>query len=294
LSPVIQSIRPPFLVLTPIVVFVSLSVSLWLGYEPKLLVIIYALIGAMAAHVSVNTFNEYFDHESGLDANTQRTPFSGGSGALQESPHHAIAVRDLAMASFIICVFIGAFFVWLRGPLLIPLGVVGLLLVVFYTNWVTRHPLMCLLAPGLAFGPIVIIGSYIAITGQYVWPPVLASLLVFFQVNNLLLLNQYPDIAADKAAGRRHWLIVYGARSGLYVYALFAALAYVPIIIAVGLNYLPATTLLVLLTVPMAAFCVFRLTRHVTQTVSLEPALAVNVATCLLTPLLLSVGLLLD
>ena len=294
MSPVIQSIRPAFLVLTPIVVFVSLSVSLWLGYEPKLLVIVYALIGAMAAHVSVNTFNEYFDHESGLDANTQRTPFSGGSGALQESPHHAIAVHDLAMASFVICIFIGAFFVWLRGPLLIPLGVVGLLLVVFYTNWVTRHPLMCLLAPGLAFGPIVVIGSYIAITGQYVWPPVLASLLVFFQVNNLLLLNQYPDIEADKAAGRRHWLIVYGARSGLYVYALFAVLAYVPIIAAVGLNYLPATTLLVLLTLPMAIFCVFRLARHVNQTVSLEPALAINVVLCLATPLLLSVGLLLD
>ena len=294
MNPVIQSIRPPFLLLTPIVVFVSLSVSLWLGYEPKLLVIVYALIGAMAAHVSVNTFNEYYDHQSGLDANTKRTPFSGGSGALQQSPHHALAVRDLAVASFVICVFIGAFFVWLRGPLLIPLGGLGLLLVVFYTNWVTRHPLLCLLAPGLAFGPIVVIGSYIAITGQYVWPPVLASLMVFFQVNNLLLLNQYPDMVADKIAGRRHWLIVYGARSGLYVYALFAALAYAPILAAVALNFLPVPALLVLLTAPLAAFCIYRLARHINNTASLQPALAVNVVMSLLTPLLLSIGVLLD
>ena len=46
------------------------------------------LIGAVSAHISVNTFNEYFDFLSGLDAKTVKTPFSGGSGALVENPNH--------------------------------------------------------------------------------------------------------------------------------------------------------------------------------------------------------------
>jgi len=41
-----------------------------------------ALLGAFLAHVSVNTLNEYYDFKSGLDLETIRTPFSGGSGAL--------------------------------------------------------------------------------------------------------------------------------------------------------------------------------------------------------------------
>ena len=33
------------------------------------------ILGTMAAHVSVNLFNEYSDHRTGIDFNTKRTPF---------------------------------------------------------------------------------------------------------------------------------------------------------------------------------------------------------------------------
>lgn len=293
MNSVIRATRPSFLILSPVVVLMSLSVALWLGYEPDTLVIVYVLIGALTAHVSVNTFNEYFDYQSGLDKSTSRTPFSGGSGALPENPEAVGAVRDLALASLTICMFIGGFFVWYRGVVLIPIGLAGLLLVVFYTSFITRHPLLCLISPGLAFGPVMGVGSYIAMTGSYSVPPILASLLVFFQVNNLLLLNQYPDIEADRQAGRKHWLIAYGKQSGMRVYAITGMLAYMPVLAAVWMNYLPATSLLVLLTVPLTIFCIWRLHNYIKSGGSLFSALAVNVALSLVTPLLLAVGLLL-
>ena len=81
-----QTTRPPFLLLTPICVLLGMSLHLevanWFTQTIPLLI----LIGALAAHVSVNALNEYFDFRSGLDLKTTRTPFSGGSGALPNNP----------------------------------------------------------------------------------------------------------------------------------------------------------------------------------------------------------------
>jgi 1,4-dihydroxy-2-naphthoate octaprenyltransferase len=72
----------------------------------------------------------------------------------------------------------------------------------------------CWLAPGLGFGPLMVMGTEVALAGQYTLEGFVASLVPFFLVNNLLLLNQYPDIEADKAVGRRHFLVVYGREYG--------------------------------------------------------------------------------
>jgi 1,4-dihydroxy-2-naphthoate octaprenyltransferase len=75
-------IRLPFLLLTPVCVFLGLGMAV---YASKTIDIVYALLafaGALCAHVSVNAANEYFDFRSGLDEKTMKTPFSGGSGTL--------------------------------------------------------------------------------------------------------------------------------------------------------------------------------------------------------------------
>ena len=73
------------------------------------------LTAALAAHISVNTFNEYFDLRSGLDLNTQRTPFSGGSGALPQHPEMARAVLAMAVCSLLVTAAIGLYFIREHG-----------------------------------------------------------------------------------------------------------------------------------------------------------------------------------
>ncbi len=51
-----------------------------------------ALLGAFLAHISVNTLNEYFDFKSGLDLETIKTPFSGGSGADFAAAHGVLSI----------------------------------------------------------------------------------------------------------------------------------------------------------------------------------------------------------
>jgi len=271
----------------------ALATAHWLGYRPDLLLIVYACIGAVAAHVSVNAFNEYLDFISGLDAQTRRTPFSGGSGALPENPHLANRVLELAIAALVVSASIGLFFAWYRGPMMLVPGIAGLALVIFYTNWITRQPLLCLLAPGFGFGPVMIIGSYMVFTGEYSWPAVIVSLPAFFLVNNLLLMNQYPDIEPDRRAGRRHLLIAFGPRVGLYVYAVFALLPYVVLGVAVWMHYLPHLGLIALLALPASLFSTLRLAVFLAHGTPLQPGLAANVVASLLYPLLLATGLLL-
>ena len=78
--------RLPFLILTPACVVLGLATAIWTVGTVNWFHFVLVLIGAVSAHISVNAFNEYFDFKSGLDEKTRRTPFSGGSGRLQQSP----------------------------------------------------------------------------------------------------------------------------------------------------------------------------------------------------------------
>src|SRR5690606_5293656 len=112
------------------------------------------LLGALAAHVAVNALNEYGDFRSGLDLRTRRTTFSGGSGTLPSHPQWLVRALLLGLGALLTCAAIGLYFL-LRQPQLLasllPLGLAGLLLVLLYTPWLTRHPWLCLFAPGLGF-----------------------------------------------------------------------------------------------------------------------------------------------
>ena len=201
----LDPMRLPFLILTPACVFLGLATAIWTDGAVNWFHFVLVLIGAVSAHISVNSFNEYFDFKSGLDEKTQRTPFSGGSGRLQQNPE--LGKPALLMSWFFLGLVaaIGLYFAWKIGVALIPLGILGLLIIFFYTEWITRYPLFCLVAPGLGFGPLMVMGTGFALTGSYTWTAFLASLVPFFLVSDLLLLNQFPDTEADKNIGRKHY-----------------------------------------------------------------------------------------
>jgi 1,4-dihydroxy-2-naphthoate octaprenyltransferase len=129
------------------------------------------------------------------------------------------------MAALALTLAIGVHFLWLRGWAMLPLGVGGLLLVLSYSPWLNRSAFMCLIAPGLGFGPVMVLGTELALSGQISRAGVWASLLPFYLVNNLLLLNQFPDLQADRQAGRRHFPIRHGLAVSSRVYLGFVLAA---------------------------------------------------------------------
>ena len=68
---------------------------------------LFILIGVVLTHISVNLFNEYSDYKTGIDSNTQRTPFSGGTGMLQSGKTTPSAVNTAAWQTLFFAFLIG-------------------------------------------------------------------------------------------------------------------------------------------------------------------------------------------
>ncbi|WP_455219488.1 prenyltransferase [Kaarinaea lacus] len=285
----IKSIRAPFLLLTPICVFLGASPLIAQETEVNYINLSLVMLGALFAHISVNTLNEYLDYKSGLDLRTKRTDFSGGSGAIPEDPEIAPVVLFIGYASLLLTIIIGLFFVFEYGMALIPLGLVGILIIITYTNILNRNPLLCLIAPGLGFGFLMVIGTQFVLLGEYHPAFWFIATVPFFLVNNLLLLNQYPDIEADASVGRRHFPIVYGVRASNYIFASFSLLTALVITFGVFAEYLPALSLFALVPLILAYYAYLGATQFGKSIGDHPHYLAANVLASLLTPLLLSI-----
>ena len=82
-----------------------------------------SLVGLMLAHMIVNVINDYFDHKSGIDERTERSPFNGGSGSIQEAiitPKETLRVGLMLLS---VAALIGLYFLitvsWMLLPLLL-------------------------------------------------------------------------------------------------------------------------------------------------------------------------------
>ncbi|HYA02527.1 MAG TPA: prenyltransferase [Syntrophobacteria bacterium] len=283
--------RVPFLILNPACVMLGTATAVRSGSAVNLWHLLLAFLGAVSAHISVNALNEYHDYKSGLDFTTRRTPFSGGSGALPESPGKAHVALATGVFSLALTGIIGIYFLRARGLWLLPLGLLGMATVVVYTVWLTTMPLLCLIAPGVGFGTVMVMGTHFVLAGSYSWSAFVASLLPFFLVSNLLLLNQFPDVEADDGVGRRHLPIVIGRKASVWVYGGFLAATYLAIVIGVLAGMFPRTGLLALATVPLAVITTRGAARFAEDIPRLIPYMGRNVVITILTPVLLALGL---
>lgn len=283
--------RVPFLILTPACVVLGLGTAVWSSGGVSALHFVVALVGAIASHVSVNSFNEYFDFKSGLDFRTRRTPFSGGSGTLPANPKLAGQALATAIVSLVIVCAAGLYFLGVRGLGLLPVGLAGVLVVVLYTPWLARSPLLCLVAPGLGFGTLMVVGTHFVLTGEYSWTAFVASLVPFFLVSNLLLLNQFPDVDADRSVGRRNFPIAVGRRRSSLIYGAFMLLAFLSIVAGVWIGLLPRASLLGLAALAAAVPASIGAYRFADDVPRLAPAMGLNVIANIATPVLVAIGL---
>ena len=284
--------RPHFLLLTPVCVFVGVAVAVYEVDSLNALHLALALLGALLAHISVNVLNDYFDYRSGIDLKARRTPFSGGSGILPAGLLSPRKVYLFGIACLVAVILIGIYFIYKYRLEILPIGILGILVIYFYTTHLTKSPLLCAIAPGLGFGPLMVLGTYFTQTGDYTLAAVMASMVPGFLVSNLLLLNQFPDIEADMVASRRHLPIAVGRQNSAKVYAGLILATYLWLIFSVAFKILPLTALLGLITLPLGLKVVRGVLKYSDDIDNLIPFMGRNIMVTLLTPLLMGVGIL--
>ncbi len=253
------------------------------------------ILGTIATHISVNLFNEYSDYRTGIDLNTNRTPFNGGSGMLVQGLTSPSAVLGAAIGTLVFALAIGVYYSFTSHWLLIIIIGVGVFSIVGYTDLLAKFVLGELFA-GLALGSLVVVGTFVALTGTQsqsisqlipaeVWlisipPGILTSL--------LLLLNEFPDMEADRQGGRNHLLIRFGKKTGAIIYSVGAIMTYVIIVVLPLLGISSYWIYIALIPLPLVVKNIRTTLLHNNDLSKFIPALGGNVIAILATDLLLA------
>ncbi len=284
--------RPAFLLLTPTVVLLGVSVALYDGASINTLNLLLALLAAIFAHISVNVLNDYFDYIKGIDLRVKRTPFSGGSGILPAGLLKPRSVYLFGFSCLLMAALIGLYFYQIFGLPIILFVLAGIILVYFYTTYLTRIGLAEFSA-GLGFA-LIPLGVYYTQVGRLSGTILASSLVTGIVVANLLLLNEFPDTYVDKEAGRRHIPAMFGLRTGAKVYSALTISIYLCVIVFTFVDYLTLSSLVVLLTLPLATRTIRGVLKNYDHIGALIPFMARNVMLTFGVILTLSMGFLIN
>ncbi|MFP4065797.1 MAG: prenyltransferase [Bacteroidales bacterium] len=295
--------RANFLLLAVFLVAIGLAYSA--KYNPGVsfnwMHAILIAAGTISAHVAVNLFNELSDYYTGIDFNTKRTPFSGGSGMMTSG---YLKPRQVKIAAAITLVFsggIGLYFSLVSHWSIALISVIGAFTIVFYTRLLSRMSLGELFA-GLVLGSLVVLGAFIAQSGSpgmalstlippEVW---LISLPPGILTAMLLLLNEFPDTEADRGGGRNHLVIKLGKKRSAKLYAASMMFVFLFILLLPLLGIASPWLYLALLPFPLAVKTSLTAIRHGEQTPKLLPALGMNVMVVLGTDLLIALAVIIQ
>jgi 1,4-dihydroxy-2-naphthoate octaprenyltransferase len=212
---------------------------------------IAALVGGVLLHSGTNIVNEVYDVRQGVDTITSpRASHAIVKGRMSERGAFATAALAFALA-----VVIGLYLLALRGPAIVVLGLLGLVGGWGYTAPPLQYKYRALGVP-LVFvlmGPLMVVGSYFAITGLWSGIALVLSIPVGCLVAAILHGNEWRDISEDTRAG----IVTLSSRIGKewahYAYLTLILGAYISLGLAVALRLLPPASLLAILSLPLLA-----------------------------------------
>lgn len=112
--------------------------------------------------------------------------------------------------------------------------------------------------PGITMGfVIMLITVYLntassgLFTFELFWQVLLASGIAVFAISDIMLANNLCDADEDQLLNRKTLVYYLGKKGGLRLFVINYVLGYGCLILSVGLHYLPYTSLLVLLSLPL-------------------------------------------
>lgn len=236
--------------------FVSVSVgAVFASLDGPFDFVLYllTLLGMILLHAATNLINDYYDYKSGVDKPQAPT-------ALYR-PHPLvmgiITPRQVFTASillYLIAVAIGLYLVYMRGLVLLLIGLIGVLASFFYTAGPIKYKYYALgeLSVALMWGPLIVSGSYFVQLQKLSWQAVLISIPLGILVALVLLANNLRDIQYDSQVGIKTLGTLLGEKKTLILYYALAALAYAAVILLIAFKLLSPWGLLVFLSVLLA------------------------------------------
>jgi 1,4-dihydroxy-2-naphthoate octaprenyltransferase len=158
-----------------------------------------------------NVINDYFDFIRGVDEND---PYSGSSGILTKGLLRPGEVFVYGVSLFGAGTLLGLILLYYRGLPMLIIGVAGLLGGYLYTGGPKGYKYLALgeVLVFVLMGPLSVVGTYLALTGEASLAVLLASLPVGSLVAAIMAVNNHRDAASDRGAGVKTLSNVIGFR----------------------------------------------------------------------------------
>jgi 1,4-dihydroxy-2-naphthoate octaprenyltransferase len=174
---------------------------------------------------------EYWDQaEDALAGELGRSRFSGGSGVIQRGllPRRTPLIASIVSLVLAVAVTLVLQFIYDTGPWTLALATVGMVGGFFYSTrpvrWVGRGWGELWIA--LCYGWLPVAVGYYLQTGTIHSIVHWVSLPIALTIFDVILLNEFPDYAADRAARKGNLLVRFGPVAGARLYAGVAVLAW--------------------------------------------------------------------
>lgn len=250
-----------------------------------------AMVGAIAIQIGVNFANDVADAAKGADTDARIGPPRAVASGLLTSRQMWGGI----MVAFGIAALCGVYLIAVAGWVIAVIGIASIAAALGYTNGPNPYGYRGL---GEAF-VFVFFGLVATVGSRYVFDRTapldawLAGIVMGLLATAILLANNVRDIETDAASGKETLVVRVGRRGGVAIYNAALAGAFAVVILAVSSGWLPAWTLLSLVTIPLAV----PLMRTLGSETTGPPLIGVLKGTArlqLLVGVLISAGVLLD
>ena len=272
----LRELRAPFFVGTVMPAVFGAAYAHYAGAAINWPLFGLTILGTVLTNAGLNMTNDYFDHKSGDDYLTPATPVSGGSKVIQEGLLRPRQVLAAAITCLVLAAVVGLYLNAVTGGwVLLAVGAVGMLIAWSYSAPPFRfghHSGLGELVCVLGCGPVIAFGAYFVQARAFSWAAVVASLPIGILMGLVLFINEFHDVHADRAVGKRTLVVVLGTRASSVVLALALATTYLLTIALVVSGVLAPVSLLGLVTLPLAVFATARARRHHADSPRLLPA----------------------
>jgi 1,4-dihydroxy-2-naphthoate octaprenyltransferase len=192
-------------------------------------------IGLIMAHATNNLLNDYTDFVKGVDKDNYYRAQYGP----QPLVHGLMSKKQLltyAAVTGLIALLCGAYLLFAQGTFIIVLIALGAFFVLFYT-YPLKYIALGEIAVLIVWGPLMIGGGYYAITGEWEWLVVIASLPYALGVTSVIFGKHIDKYQMDKKRGIHTLPVLLGERISRYTVIAMMLLQYILVAYLIIIGY---------------------------------------------------------
>jgi 1,4-dihydroxy-2-naphthoate octaprenyltransferase len=222
--------RPPFHTVGILPFILGTILAYRINSTISIEIFIFGVLGVILIMLSTYHSGEYFDYRGDMISNSLHdNQFAGGTRILLAGKMSSLVPLWTSIVAIIIAAAIGLFlqFILKTGPYTLLLGFLGAFPGFFYSTEPIRLVKRGIgeIFIGFCYGWLPVASAYYIQTGTI--HPIIhwLALPIGLTVFNVILLNEFPDYAADMATGKKNLLNRMGKKNGEFLYIAFSLLA---------------------------------------------------------------------